>query len=334
MLHHKSNKNIIALIILGLTIILYGGLNILFAEDTQLANDAIKIVVKETSQVKQSQVYLGDISDIHARGFLKEALEQISICASPKPGKIKSIDKKKIISAVQNHRYLPENILVVSLNRIYVKRLSQKVSEKDIRQSVEKRLSAQLSGKDYQIGSFEIRGLEVYPDGNIEYVLESKNLFDKSGKFSFFVDVVIDGKKEDRINVSGTIELYENVFHSAETIKKGEMITRDDLYLEKRNIFNLKSSYIKSFKDAEGKILKTNLKKGEYLKLSQLEEPPVIKKGDIITLVAKNENLLILTSGISREDGFINKLIKVENLQSGKLVRGIVKEKSKVEVVY
>ena len=65
-----------------------------------------------------------------------------------------------------------------------------------------------------------------------------------------------------------------------------------------------------------------------------LAESPLIKKGDIIRLIVKNDNLLIVTSGLSKENGFENQLIKVENLSSGKLVRGIVKEKSKVEVVY
>ena len=60
----------------------------------------------------------------------------------------------------------------------------------------------------------------------------------------------------------------------------------------------------------------------------------MVQKGDIVTLVARNENMLIVTSAISKEDGFKNELIKVENLNSGKLVRGIVKEKYKVEVVY
>ena len=34
------------------------------------------------------------------------------------------------------------------------------------------------------------------------------------------------------------------------------------------------------------------------------------------------------------EDGFENKLVKVENLNSGELVNGIIKDKSRVEVVY
>ncbi len=48
-------------------------LNNLFAGDDPVANTDIRIVVKKTGTVNQSRIYLGDIADIHASGFLKEA---------------------------------------------------------------------------------------------------------------------------------------------------------------------------------------------------------------------------------------------------------------------
>jgi flagella basal body P-ring formation protein FlgA len=61
---------------------------------------------------------------------------------------------------------------------------------------------------------------------------------------------------------------------------------------------------------------------------------PLVRKGDIVSLVSRNETLLIVTKGICREDGFENDVIKIENLNSGKILRGKIKEKSKVEVIY
>jgi flagella basal body P-ring formation protein FlgA len=94
-------------------------------------------------------------------------------------------------------------------------------------------------------------------------------MVDKNGKLSLFVDIVIDGKKRDRVSVTGFVALH-----------------------------------------------------------------PLIQKGDIVSLIAQNDTLLIVTKGICQEDGFENDVIKVENLNSGKIVRGKIKEKSKVEVIY
>ncbi|MCD4722826.1 MAG: flagellar basal body P-ring formation chaperone FlgA [Desulfobacula sp.] len=306
----------------------------LFAEENQAFKSSIKIIVKETSLVKQSHIFLGDIADINANRFLKEALEKIELGFSPKPGKIKLLDKKKIVSIIQGQRYLPENIIVTSPQQIYVKRLSQKISKQEVRQFVDSRLSQVFKNQEYQLKTLNIRGLEAYPQGKTRFLFDSNEMINKNGKFSCYIDIVIDGIKEDRLRISGVVVLYEKVFYTKRSLKKGATISIDDIILKKKNIFELSENFIKTFDDIDGKILKSGIRKGDYLKTSLLSEPPMVQKGDIVTLVSRNQNLLIVTSAISKEDGFENELIKVENLDSGRLVRVIVKEKSKVEVVY
>ena len=310
------------------------GLNDLFAKDNPKLDNSITIVINETSLVKQAHVYLGDISNIIANGFLKEALEKIDFGSSPKPGKIKSFDKKKITSIICGQRYLPDSITIISPQQIFVKRLSQTISKQDVRQFVDTQLALFFMNKEYELKTLNVRGLEPYPQGNTTLVLDSNDIVNKKGKLSFFIDIIIDGTKEDRLSISGLVARYENVFYTKRSFKKGETISIDDIILKKKNIFELSENFIKVFHEIDGKILKSGIRKGEYLKTSLLTEPPMVQKGDIVTLVARNENLLIVTSAISKEDGFKNELIKVENINSGKLVRGIVKEKSKVEVVY
>lgn len=307
-----------------------GGLH---AADDPIPGRGIQILVKETSRVKGPDILLGDVAEIHATPMLKEALEKIVLGASPKPDEIRSVDRRKIVSAVNGQRYLPDDMTLVSPERIYVKRLSQTISKQDIRQFVDETLSRDFKDREYQVTAFSVRGLEPYPLGKIRLQTGSRDMVDKSGRMSFFLDVIIDGTKEDRISVSGTLAVYETVFHSAGSYAKGKILSRETIYREKENIFDLGDDFIKTFEEIDGKILKSSIRKGDYVKLSLLSDPPLVKKGDIIRLVSKNENLMIVTSGISKEDGFENGLIRVENLDSGKLVRGIVKGRSEVEVL-
>jgi len=309
-------------------------LNCLFAEDKPISNADIKIIVKENSFVKSSHTFLGDVSDIHANGILKEALEKISLGASPKPDKIKSFDRTKIASIIQAQRYLPENIRLISPQRIYVKRLGQTISKEAIRRIIDQNLERIFKNRDYELETFNARGLETYPQGKTELYPDSDDIVDEKGRLSFFLEVVIDGKKEDRVSVSGTVAVYDMVLHMAKSCTKGKAIIKEAVFRKKRNIFDLNDNFIHSFEEIDGKILKAGIRKGEVLKSTLLVDPPLIQKGEIVRLVSKNENLLIVTSAISKEDGFANKLIKVENLNSGKLVRGIVTGKSKVEVVH
>lgn len=241
----------------------------LLADNGEKAEIKIEITLKENNIVKSSHIFLGDIADIRAQGFLKETLEKIDLGLSPKPDKIRSIDKRKILTAIQRQQHLPRDIVITCPDRIYVKRMSRETSVQDIRIYVEQRLSEVFKNKEVQLTTFNVRGLEPYPSGDTKFFSDSTDMVDKNGKLSLFVDIVIDGKKTDRVSVSGLVNLH-----------------------------------------------------------------PLIQKGDRVSLFARNDTLLIVTTGISLEDGFENDVIKVENLNSGKVIRGKIKEKSKVEVIY
>lgn len=294
----------------------------------------VNIVVNENNFVNSKKITLGQIARIEASPFLKESLDKVVIGNSPKPDQIRAFDKTKIIALVQGEKYLPPDTTVLSPKRIYVKRLSQTLSKDRVKDYVTKSLSRYFDGKDYELTGFEVRGLNVYPQGEISFQARLSDMVDRRGRLSFFLDLLIDNEKVDRLTVKGSVAVYERVLHCASNRKKGDVISKSDFYLEKRNIFELDSTYLKEISDIEHKVLNTKLKKGAYLKQGQVSDPFLVNKGDVVTLVAKNESLLIVTSGICMENGFENEPVKVENLSSGRTVRGIVRGKSKVEVVY
>jgi flagella basal body P-ring formation protein FlgA len=310
------------------------GINDLFAEDDPVSKADIRITIKETSLVVPAHIFLGDIADIQANGLLKEALGKVVLGSAPKPDQIKSFDRKKILSVIQGQQYLPENIMIHSPERIYVKRLGQVISKQDVRQVMDQYFARVFNNKDCQLTSFDVRGLEVYPRGKTRLLVDPDGSISKKGRLSFFLDVIIEGKKEDRVSISGAVAVYETVLHTTRAYAKGETISRETVYPEKKNMFELTEKGITTFEQIDQKILKSRIRKGDVLKQSLLMDPPLIRKGDMIQLIAGSETLSIVTSGISREDGFKNKVITVENISSGKLVRGIVKGKSKVEVMY
>jgi len=306
----------------------------LYASDSLSSGMRIQIRVKETNQINSDQITLGQVADIQANGFLKESLEKLLLGKSPKPDQIKTFDKAKILALIGTQKYLPAQTIVLSPDRIYVKRLSQTVTKKHIRRYVVQSLDQQFTGKDYELTGFDVRGLTVYPQGQVTFRTDIFQMVDTKGRLSFFLDLLIDGNKKDRVSVKGSIAIYEQVLCAVKNLKKGQPVLSGDFKFEKKNIFDLDSNYIADFKMIEKMIVKNRINKGAYLKQDFFAHPYLVKKGDMVTLVAKNNNLLIVTSGICKEDGFENNLVRVENINSGKLVRGIVKDKSRVEVVY
>jgi len=294
----------------------------------------VKIMVRETSLVQGGEILLGEVAQIESGTFLKETLQTMVLENSPKPGKIKQLNKNRLISLIQSQPGLPENILIEAPEKIYVKRDSQQISSQKVREQVDTFLAEYFADREYELEQLVVKDLGLYPQGAVDLSGMSQTSIDKKGNLSLVMDVLIEGNLEDRIRISGKVAVFENILCAVRDLPKEKQISKEDVYFARKNLFSLRGDVVLENRLAEGKILKKSVKKDDYIKFSSLEENPLIQKGDIVTLVAKSRNLLIVTTGISQEDGYADKLIKVENIGSGKIVRGIVKEGSTVEVIY
>ncbi len=305
------------------------------AADTGISDAReVKILVAETNLVQGSVVFLGEVAQIQATSFLKEVLKRIELGKSPKPGKIKQLNKKRLISLIQSQPGVPEGVLIETPNKIYVKRTSQQVKEQAVKDQVGLFLSDKFRDREYELVQLDVENTGNFPQGKLDLLVGSNSSVDKKGNLSLSMDILIDGNREDRIRISGKVAVYEDILCAVRNLVKGEQLLGTDVYSVRKNIFSLRGDIVRATQKIEGKSLKTNIRRGDYIKFSCLQQIPLIHKGDIITLVARSNTLLIVTSAISKEDGYADQLIRVENIGSGKIVRGLVKEKSIVEVIY
>lgn len=294
-----------------------------------------EIRFREYTLITSEIIFLGDISEIKAPEFLKEEFEKIEMSRSPKPGSMKILEKNQIESVLRACKFLPENADILIPAKVYIKRDSQELTPEIVAERLTAYLEQSFHEKEFELEQFRIHGLEAYPAGDLEVVFVDSDLGSDGGKISLYADVLVDGKKQDRLMVSGWINVYELLVCSSKDIDKGQMIDETNSKILRVNVSKLKRGpFAASIEDIEGKILKVSLKEGECIRLDSLENKPVIQKGSQVQLIAQKENLFIVTSGISKEDGYMNQLIRVENISSGKLVRGLVKGKSKVQVLY
>ncbi len=294
----------------------------------------VKVVVAETNLVRGPRVFLGEVAKIQASPFLKEVLQKIEIENSPKPGKIKQLNKRRLVFLIQSQPGVPEGVLIDTPKKIYVKRASQQIKQQHFQEQVDLFLSAVLKGKKYELTQLKVDTTGVYPQGDVTFSMGSNSSVDKLGNLTIFMDILIDGNREDRIRISGEVAVYQTILCAVRDLSKGDHLLETDVYSVRKNIFDLRTDVAGTYQEIDKKILKTNLKKDDYIKSSCLQEIPLIHKGELITLVTRRKTLLIVTSAISKEDGYADQLIRVENIGSGKIVRGLVKERSTVEVIY
>lgn len=288
----------------------------------------------EKAVVKGDRILLGEVARIRADDFIKEEMASISLGASPKPGRSLSLSKSRIESLLGSEPLIHSDVRLEIPKRIYVKRSGREPDRAELQKVFERFLSDYYSGKVYKLKSFSFRGTKAYPEGEMRFVPDTAHNPGADGNLSLHVDVMIDGKKADRINLRGRVAVYENFACARRALKRGDKIQRRDVYFAQKDIFRVRGEYARTFDELENKTVMSTVNKGDGFKLNLLKESPLILKGEVVKLVARKQNLLIETQGICREDGFVNKPVKVENLSSGKLVRGMVNPSAVVEVLF
>ncbi len=136
------------------------------------------------------------------------------------------------------------------------------------------------------------------------------------------------------IFTSAIIKTYQMVAVLAQPIQRGEIITRQHLAIEKKDVSNLREDFVTQIEQAVNKQVTRQLNTGTILSLSNLVEPKLIKRGDKVVISTTKSDFSIRMSGVAMMDGTKGQLITVKNQNSGRIINATVVEPGLVSVNY
>ncbi len=294
----------------------------------------VYIEVRESSNVNSRKFTLGEIADITAPEFLYEQLAAIHAGFAPVPGKIKRVSGRRIEAKIKvNKLFSPEMIIVVP-DMVYVKRSSQELSSDDLNAMYEEYVEEHMDGMEYEIRDFSVRGVDIYPQGDLSLSPPVNKGKDLKGRVTLYVDVTVDGKAQGRLSLSAWIDRFDEVVSFTRSMTRGSILAASDLQVGRMNVSNVRDIYFSSLQDVVGKSLTRNAHRNRAVTMDMVAEPPLVKRGDMVKVTVSSGNLSIVTVGIAKEDGKKNDTIQVKNMTSGKLINVVVTGKAEVNVLY
>jgi flagella basal body P-ring formation protein FlgA len=146
------------------------------------------------------------------------------------------------------------------------------------------------------------------------------------------VGVKCSGSNPWSLHVPVTISVYKNVLVSARQIQKGTVLTASDLKLAKYDLAKLSYGYFEDVKDGIGMKLKRRAAAGAVLTAGMLKKPQIIKRGQIVTIMAQSGSMRVRMTGKALGSGAIGDRIKVMNIKSSKKLEGIITLNGEVKV--
>jgi flagella basal body P-ring formation protein FlgA len=151
------------------------------------------------------------------------------------------------------------------------------------------------------------------------------------GRNVFTVAILVNGKEEGRLKLSGDLLLYGTVLCTTQKLDRHHRLTAGDLTTVRRETGSLDPAILRRPEDAVGKQLKITLQPGAMVYRHQLVTPPLVKRGERVTIMARNGDIQVTVPGQARDNGAAGDLIRVKNLMSRKEITARVVESGVVQ---
>ncbi len=304
------------------------------APGASVKKGSLSIEVMERARVRGKKIFLRDVARITGDETLVKRAEMIPMGFSPRLGKERMITAGKVESLIRARPWVPGDAVITSGRALHVLRPGQEVDQKLLRDIFEKEMKERHGGAEYGISRFRIRGRRPYPVGKLTLTVMDNLPGRNTGNVSLTVSVTVDGKLRGKIGLTGWVDRFERVVCVKKDLPRNTVLKRRDLRLVRLNVSRLPGNILLDKEEAVGKRLTQSVRSGKHLRGSMLGEPPLIKKGARVNIVAMRGRVKVITKGIARRDGVKGKQIEVKNISSKKIVTGRVVDGRTVEVLF
>ena len=210
------------------------------------------------------------------------------------------------------------------------------VNEDKVRQVVAefiKNRTAHL-GIELNIRKIEYKGNLTLPVGSVEYEVVAPRQWEGWGHASLALIIRVDGHVKKNIPIWVEVEALSDMVVTTRQLEQGQVIRASDVALQKRDLATVGGKLCSKIEDVVGKRLKASVRGNMVLRSDQVERVPIIKNGQLVTIVLENELIRITASGRSKGAGAAGDLVVVQNLASHKDIPARVVDASTVKVEF
>lgn len=158
------------------------------------------------------------------------------------------------------------------------------------------------------------------PQGKVQLNVTAPKHTDWLGPTAFKVNILVNGIKAKRLTVPANIEVWSDVILSAKPLGKYQPIGKDDIHIKKMNLARVPANAIVRTDVVLGRRANRNIAANCVLRTDQVEIPPIVKRGDIVQVVAESSIMRIAVKGMVQQNGGQGDRIKVINLRSKKII--------------
>lgn len=296
----------------------------------------IQVRILPEAEVLGVEYTLAEIAEID--GFDLNAVRRLAdlrIGASPLPGRTLRITETQLRSRLARMMGSHEIKLTVPENALVV-RAGQLISGEEIARLVLEQARRGIVDLDGEVEQELVRpvGDVVLPRGETRWrVTPLGRHLAPGGSRTFRVTVTVAGREAWQSLVRVKQKAFRDVLVATRAIRRNRIIGEEDVTLVRKDVTgDAAERYFTSAGQAVGKHARRPIAKGEILHGTLVAMPPAVKEGGRVLVLYESPGVVVRALGVALVAGKVGDFIPVRNLQSGKVVYGIVQGNESIRV--
>jgi len=208
--------------------------------------------------------------------------------------------------------------------------------EQQVRELVTAFVTSRTSGLgwDVHIRRITISDALKLPEGAIDYEIIAPQQWEGWGSVALAVVARQKERVVRNIPVRVEVEALTDMVVALHQIERDTLISATDVALQKREIAQSSHLSARTIDDVVGKKARSTFRANQPIRADQLERQPLIKSGQMVTIIAENDVMKVTVAGKARSSGAEGDSIRVQNLTSLKEIPAIVINATTVQVAF
>lgn len=200
------------------------------------------------------------------------------------------------------------------------------VAPEQIQAAIHRHVMRELAGRvvDCQVTLGEPQQPVVLPPGMVEVKVGAGRSEEPLGRRLFQIQLLVNGRLAKTVEATADIAAVVEVVVTNRLIKTDEVIEAEDVGTDQMVLFDLKQTFVTNPTDVIGKAAARPLSPQSPIRITAVRRPFVVRKGDRVTIEARQGGLSIQTVGVTKSHGEVGQTITVSNVDSGKDLQAIV----------
>jgi len=189
-------------------------------------------------------------------------------------------------------------------------------------------------GLEINVKKLGFSGEVSLPAGNTSYEVLAPQEWEGWGRGALALIVRVNDRVEKNIPLNVEVEALTEMLVTTRPMERGEMVEKGDVTLQKRDMATASAKVCRNVTEALGKRVRVGMRGNSPVRADYLEKPPIIKSGQLVTIIAENDSFRATATGRAKANAAEGDMVLVQNMNAQKDVTAVVVDAHTVRVEF